>query len=717
MNEAILDRRPPYAWAAACFGVVLAIYYATLAPTTAFWDTSEYIAAAKVLGIPHPPGNPLFTLMAHVWGLLPLAAEYAKRINIFAAVTSAAGAGLWFLVAERWCRSVLPARGPRIAAAFMGVLAGAMAWTVWNQSTVNEKVYTVSLLSIALIVWCAIRWADSPEGDRRDRWLVAAVYLLALTSTNHQMGVLAAPVVGVYVLATDWRVLLKPKFLAACALVAVVGISINYIYLPIRAEQYPPINEGEPVGFFSQALKDVLGRVQYAKPPVGDRQADLVGQYANYWQYWSWQWGRDLGGMAAAATGLFTAISLGGLWALLRGSKRAGLAALALLLTTTVLLVYYLNFKYGFSYRAGDPSITQEMREVRERDYFFVASFAFAGVLIAAGFAAMIRWIGDWLGPRVPDARRYVMGTPVVALALIPLLGNRVTASRDHETLARDFAVDILESVEPYGILITAGDNDTFPLWFAQEVLGVRRDVTLANLSLMNTEWHLRQIRRREADDFNPATAAPIWRPGTDEAGRPLGDAPTGGWVRPTTPVLNMPLDSIDALPEIVAAPRDAIAFDSVVIQFGEQYLTRSDLATVLLIRDNLGTRPIFFSWSDGGYPDTMLGLTPYLVSQGMVRKLMPAPVVPDGERIVYSNGMGYVDLERTHQLLTQVYHFDAAARQRPTGWVDKPSDSILRLYYLVYGGYADLLMARGDTTAAARPDSIANAVFRNLNP
>lgn len=717
MNEEILSRRPPYAWAAACFGVVLAIYYVTLAPTTAFWDTSEYIAAAKVLGIPHPPGNPLFTLMAHAWGLLPLAAEYAKRINIFAAVTSAAGAGLWFLVAERWCRTVLPARGPRIAAAFMGVLAGAMAWTVWNQSTVNEKVYTVSLLSIALIVWCAIRWADSPAGDRRDRWLVAAVYLLALTSTNHQMGVLAAPVVAVYVLATDWRVLLKPKFLAACAVVAVVGISINYIYLPIRAEQYPPINEGEPVGFFSQALFDVLGRVQYAKPSVGDRQADLVAQYANYWQYWSWQWGRDLGNFAAVATGVFTALVLGGLWALLRDARRAGLAALVLLGTTTLLLVFYLNFKYGFSYRAGDPSITNEMREVRERDYFFVASFAFAGVLIAAGFAAMIRWIGDWLGPRVPDARRYVVGTPVVALALIPLLGNRVTASRDHETLARDFAVDILESVEPYGILITAGDNDTFPLWFAQEVLGVRRDVTLANLSLMNTDWHLKQIRRREPDDFNPATAAAIWRPGTDEAGRPLGAAPPEGWTRPTTPVIDMPLDSIARLPELMPAPEAPIAFDSVLIRFGEQYLTRSDLATLLMIRDNLGRRPIYFSWSDGGYPDSMFGLTPYLVSQGMVRKLFPAPVQPDGERIVYSDGMGFVDLERTHQLLTQVYHPEAAARDRPAGWVDKPSDSILRLYYLVYGGYADLLMARGDSAAAARPDSIANHVFRNLNP
>ena len=595
------------------------------------------------------------------------------------------------------------------------MLAGATAWTVWNQSTVNEKVYTISLLSIALVVWCTIRWADLPAGDRRDRWLVAAVYILALSSTNHQMGILAAPVVGLYVLMTDWRVLLKPKFLMACAFVVVIGLSINYVYLPIRAGQYPPINEGEPAGFFSQALKDVLGRVQYAKPSVGARQADMIGQYANYWQYWSWQWGRDLGALAGLATGLFSAITLGGLWALLRRNLKAGLAAGGLFATLTVLLVFYLNFKYGYSYRAGDPSITMEMREVRERDYFFIASFAFAGVLIAAGFAAMIRGIGDWFGDRVPNERRYLMATPVLALVLIPLLGNRTTATRDHETLARDFAIDILESIEPYGILITAGDNDTFPLWFAQEVLGVRRDVTLANLSLMNTDWHLRQIRRREQEDFNPGTAASIWQPRTDDAGRPLGDTPEGGWVRPTTPVFAMSLAELDALPEVQQAPPGPIAFDSLVVQFGESYLTRSDLATLLLIRDNLGKRPIYFSWSDGGYPDTMFGLTPYLVSQGMVRKLSATPVVTDSNRIVFSQGMGWIDVERTHDLLFNVYHYDAAARERARGWVDPPSGSILNLYELVYGGYADFLVQRGDTAAAARPDSIANAVARNL--
>ena len=201
---------PPYLWGLLTSIVVFAIYLATLAPTTAFWDTSEYIAAAKVLGIPHPPGNPLFVILAHTFGLLPLAASYAVRINLFAAATSAAAAGLWFLVAERWLQGIVSNRWARYGAAFGGVLVGATSWSVWNQSTVNEKVYTVSLLSIALVMWLVVRWGDDEPGTHRDRWLVLIAYVLALTSTNHMMGVLALPALAVYVLWTDWRTVLRP---------------------------------------------------------------------------------------------------------------------------------------------------------------------------------------------------------------------------------------------------------------------------------------------------------------------------------------------------------------------------------------------------------------------------------------------------------------------------------------------------------------------------
>ena len=257
--------RPPYGIAGLVFLGVLTLYAATVAPTTQFWDTSEYMAAAKVLGIPHPPGSPLFVLIAHVWALVPLAASYALRLNLFAATTSALSSGLLFLVADRFLRDLSAApRWARLAAALAGVVVGATSFTVWNQSTVNEKVYTLSLCSIALVLWIAVHWGDDEAGPHRDRWLLFIGYLLALTATNHLMGLLVVTAVLVYVLYTDPGALLRWRVLLGLAIVAAIGVSV-WIFLPLRATHFPPINEGEPTTW--PALQAVLNREQYAKPP------------------------------------------------------------------------------------------------------------------------------------------------------------------------------------------------------------------------------------------------------------------------------------------------------------------------------------------------------------------------------------------------------------------------------------------------------------------
>jgi hypothetical protein len=411
-------------------------------------------------------------------------------------------------------------------------------------------------------------------------------------------------------------------------------------------------------------------------------------------------------------------LGLTGLWELWKRDRRAGIAGVALLATLTIGLVYYMNFKYGFSQYPGEPSLP---REVRERDYFFVGSFAVYGAFVALGFGAIMRRIVEFLGNAGTPRSRWAVASPVLALALIPLLGNRITASRAHETTPRDFAHDMLQSVEPYGILITAGDNDTFPLWYAQEVEGVRRDVTLANLSLMNTRWHLRQLRRRQTPRFDPAGAIALWKPRPAESGIALTDSsraavdPSITWPHPDSPVFSLTEAQLDSLPEAMQVPdKRGVAFGSLKLDFGQDILMLQDLATIFLIRDNMGKRPIFFSFSDGGYPDQTLGLSPYLVSQGFVRKLMPKPVVAN-DSIVLNPSLGYVDLPRTQKLLWDVYHWKSAARERPRGWVDQPSGSILQLYAVVYGGASKTFEAAGQSAEAARADSVANAVTKNL--
>lgn len=693
--------RPPYLWAAGVSFAALILYIITLAPTTQFWDASEYITAAHALGIPHPPGNPFFVIVAHVFGLLPLAADYGKRINLFAAFTSATTAGLWFLIGERWLRPIIAPDLWRRVAAVAGAVVGATMFTVWNQSTANEKVYTVSVLSIALILWLMIQWADQPAESRNDNLLVVVVYLLALTATNQLMGLLVAPAVLVYVLLTDSRVLLRPRFWAAAVVVGVIGLSVN-LFIPIRAALDPYLNQGDATNW--PALRAVLNREQFAKPSVFDnpmydqgrenpgRSIILIGQQMlNYWQYFTWQFGRDWSPLAQRLlAGLFLLVGLGGARRHWLADRRSAMAMTALVLTLSVALVFYLNFKWGYS----QPYSGLE-HEVRERDYFFIASFAAWGVWVGMGLAAM----AEAIAKRVPQ-RGWAYATPVFLLALIPLLGNRISASRAGETVARDYARDLLESVDPYALIITSGDNDTFPLWHAQEAQGIRRDVSVMVLTLANTNWYLSQLNRRP----------PVPYPGAP--------APTAPWM---SRLYRVPGDTYpDSLPPYALLDKPvagAVGPITVTVdprQLGRPFLGRNELAVLQIIKDQLGKRPIYFSSSTGNISD-QLGLTPYLVTEGLVRRLLPAPVVPsDSVRLV--EGRGFLNVTRTRRLLFDVYRGGtAAARKRPLGWIDRPSQAALLGYVFVYDTMAAALREK-EPALALRAREMRDAILANTS-
>jgi len=751
----VAAERPPYLLAGLVTLGALVLYVATLAPTTQFWDTSEYISAAYVLGIPHPPGNPLFTLIAHTWGLLPLASAYAMRINLLAAVTSAIAAGCWFLVSERWMRGWVSARGPRRLAAAAGALVAATAFTVWNQSVVNEKVYTLSLLSIALVLWLIVRWDDQPLGEGHDHHLLLIVYLLGLTSTNHMMGVLVGPVVAVllfpplktqrpvqeterqvewsqwYVFCSVYALIVASglesagplklaavlflaalgyalfrarnwDFAVAVLLVAVVGVSV-YLFLPIRAAHFPPINEGEPTT--RQALWDVLTRQQYGKPPLTQRIAGPGAQFMMWLEYFSWQWGRDFpGAVQRGLAVLFGALGVLGAWRHWKADRRTAIAMTCLVATLTFVLIFYLNFKYGYSQY---PDQAQLQREVRERDYFFIASFALWGVWVGLGLATLMEWASEALEEREPKgARRWTLATPVLVLALIPLVGNHLTASRKGETLARDFAFDLLQSVEPYGVLVTAGDNDTFPLWYAQEVEHIRQDVTVVNLSLANTDWYLRQLQRRPLATFDPSGAPAIYH------GRE--------WPKPTGTLLDFTDAYIrDSLQPVYWLDKKrfvnlggvTVALDPE--QLGRQYLERADVIVLQAIKNQMGRRPIYFSRTVGPYAD-QFGLTALLEGQGFARKLQPRPLVAS-DSIKLVPVFGFVNLPRTEALAFSVYHSEAAARRRPRGWVDRPSEGILATYGLLYQSLAQVLRPT-QPDLASKSLVLADAVFKNTS-
>lgn len=716
-----LDYRPSYFAAAIAAAAVFALYVYTLAPSTAMWDTSEYIAAAYTLGLPHPPGNPFFVLIGRVFSILPIAPNIAMRINILAAVCSAVTAGFWFLIAERVLVGWLPQRWQRIAGGGLASLLGATAFTVWAQSVVNEKVYTVALAGLAIVAWLVVKWCDEPDAPGADKLLVLAFYLMGLGYANHMAGFLTLPATGVAVLLRRPKLIMRWKLILACAGALALGVT-PFATQPIRAAYFPAINEGEPTGCRDkialsctlskqtyESFKYNFNREQYAKPPVTERQAPFTAQIGMWWFYFKWQWLRDPDHKAAGAQGalaaVFFALGLIGAWVHYKRDRSSFAFFGPLMITLTVLLIYYLNFKYGNSQA---PELGDAVdREVRDRDYFFLWSFSAWSVWAALGMLYLWESLAALLGTEeatvgaetvaIPRKSNWLLASPVLLLAIVPLFGNYHAASRRGETDTADFARDMLNSVEPYGILVAVGDNDTFPLWYAQEVEGVRKDVLIANTSLMNTDWYVRQMIRRPTADYDAAHGPRAYQGKT--------------WVKPNHAPLKLTYDQADSIP-LMQQISDTVQFKSgqLVAKVTPRVLQRADLLVYQLIQDN-PERPVFFARSSGTYGNE-LGFGDFLVMHGLTRKLS-RDSVKASPLMRKVQGEGWVDITASKALWDE---FAApASLMKKNKWIDRPSIGIPYLYISSGLSLADAMFANADTMAAGgvldRAKGIATAV------
>ena len=748
---------PPYRTALAVSGVVLLGYLLTLAPTVTFWDAGEFIAAAKTLGIPHPPGTPLFVMIAHVWGMIFPFGEYAFRTNLLSALLSAAGAGCFFLVAHESLNMWAGSPVARIGGAAAGAVAGAFTFTAWQNSNETE-VYAVATFTIAAISWLALRWRQVRGTPAAPRILLLIVYLAGLSVGNHLLALLAGPGVVVFLVSTlresplpgaaarrEWGevavvagmwALLVGTGLGSTGLIAVgavafvvaaafatsvgagaftfgslalalVGVT-PYLFTYIRSSQHPMINEAAPATF--DALLAVIRRAQYPpRTPFDDptitsgmgnpgRSPRLLGiQFLDYLEYFNWQWARAIEKtvgdfpLRTVVTLVFASLGLQGIAVQRRTDRGAWRLLFTLFLVTGLGLVAYMNLKPGYG-RWYDAYPSPAAHEVRERDYFFVVSFVVWGLWGGIGLADLTRRAA---ATRARAIRR--LAPAVLLVAVVPVAFNWRAATRRgaDARLAADFAYDLLNSAPPYGVLFTYGDNDTFPLWWAQEVAGIRRDVTVVCLALANTDWYMRELRDNATRVVDLDSLPPVWR----------GRVPA----RPDWPLHKLTDSMIGGAMHGYGVRTDQtvpLGPVSRTLRAGS-FLYPSDILVMSVVRQNLGRRPVVWASTTGR---SYGGLSDYVVQRGMGFEVLPArPDTTSPDLDLHRLAGVPLDVPTTEKLVWETYRYGGLL-DREEGLVESTSSlagsslatPVVQLVY-VYAGREDRVRMERALDRAAR--------------
>ncbi len=292
-------------------------------------------------------------------------------------------------------------------------------------------------------------------------------------------------------------------------LFALLGFT-SYTQIIIRSNQDPPINLNSPKTF--SELVSYLNREQYGDFPTFKRrfssEPHLQGIYANYSNdldfFWNYQmnhmfnryllWNyagkkstvQDSGVDWTQLWAIPFFIGLFGVYYHFKKDWKMASVFLVMFIFLGWLTAFYQN---------------QQQPQPRERDYFYVGAFFVYSIWIALG----VRGILDLAAQSLKDSKfknGAVSLILILAFILVPvkmILANYHENDRSENYVPWDYSYNILQSVAPNGILFTNGDNDTFPLWYLQDVEGVRRDVRIANLSLLNTPWYIKQLKNNEA--------------------------------------------------------------------------------------------------------------------------------------------------------------------------------------------------------------------------
>ena len=328
-------------------------------------------------------------------------------------------------------------------------------------------------------------------------------------------------------------------------------------------------------------------------------------------------------------------LGLMGLFFHIMKDRKDALVVGLLFFFTGLAVVFYLN-------QAGN--------QPRERDYAFVGSFYAFAFWIGIG----VLYVKDLFSKVIKTGMGANIAAAIICLLAVPVLMASQEwddHNRSNKTLARDLAQDYLESCAPNAIVISFGDNDTYPLWYAQEVEGIRRDVRVINSSLLGTDWYINQLRYK-VNQSDPVD--PIWTPDQiegssrdyvqynpnvlsdksqymdlytmmkDYAG---SDDPAKGAVLQEEDIYNtfpskkvsIPVD-INLVKQNGTVNADDSVLSEVRFDIPKDYLYKNDAAVLNIIAANKWKRPIYFTSADAGG----LGFQNYIRQDGLTYRLVP---------------------------------------------------------------------------------------------
>ncbi len=660
----------------------LIAYGLTVAPTLSFWDCGEFIAAAACLGIPHPPGAPLYVMIGRIFTLLPLGEDVGYRVNLISVISSALTGLVGFLIIlklfELWWPGS-PIRFWKYLAAASGALILDFSHTFWS-SSVEAEVYGVSMFTTLLLVYLTLRWYEARRtylnGIKKvteensfppDRYLILIAYLGLLSTAVHMTTFLVMPLVFAFIIysdpekRTDFRfwvaagsllivlAVVEPFLIAAGLWLAVSAIVYftqgkaaaswrlaalltffgllgfsSQLYIPIRSSQNPPLDENNPDTW--EKFKSFLERKQYGQENMLTRMLVRRGKLSNqfgrhprmgFWGFFEKQYGK--GGWAFLPVFMLGMI---GLLLPFRRDKRSALFLLAIVLAGTIGLVLYMNFADGTRMdRYGDADL-----EVRDRDYFWTPGFITFALAIGTGlgFLGMLLSSEEARQKLKAPLRLALSGLVALVAGLIPVLelkANFIRNSRAGNYLPYDYAYNLLISSDPNGLLFTNGDNDTFPLWCLQEAYGIRRDVRVINLSLLNTDWYILQLKNRMGVPISLADSQIV---------SPSLRLPSGQIIsRPLHPYFDQ---------------RRGVSHFLTAVQTDDGVLRVQDFMVEEIALANNFKYPLYISRTVPA--SARVGLDEHLKNEALVLRLLP------------QKGQNRYDLEKTEELLWKIYRF-----------------------------------------------------------